>query len=114
MRKVPIQIRVDAADLEQWQRKASGEGKNLSEWIRERCNQNGETVRAVGTVPVGGRRADEFERPAEAPVPAPLCVAESMADTGRTKKAVPCCVHGVAKGWSCWQCRGIAVINAHD
>ena len=28
----------------------------------------------------------------------------------KPKAGIRACVHGVAKGWHCWQCRGVAVV----
>lgn len=36
---------------------------------------------------------------------------EGATEPSRKERA---CKHGVAKGWHCWQCGGMAVINAHD
>jgi hypothetical protein len=42
MPKKLISLKIDDADHEDWKRKAEATGMGLSEWIRERCNGNGE------------------------------------------------------------------------
>jgi hypothetical protein len=88
MPKKPIQLRVAESDLEQWQKRADEAGESLSEWIRERCNQNSD-VSGMGGVPVEGRSTPAPERPKSRK----LAFAEQVA--GRTGHDVGC---------ACFQC----------
>lgn len=115
MRKVPIQIRVDQADLREWQRKAAEAGKSVSEWIRERCNQdaglsgdNGVRLvrrRAVDACPT--ERIEAYRPIVEPQNPEADEVPEALEQKRKGKQ----CKHGVSKSWHCWQCGGLAVIE---
>ena len=81
-------------------------GGNLSAWIRGRCNEprtdsdvrSKEKVDARVGIPSGHRKKLEADVPSEPAVP------------NISKKSARC-KHGTAKGWNCWQCGGIAVIE---
>lgn len=98
--KKPIQIRVEDGDLEDWTRKAGESGKSLSAWIRERCNG------------VADNKAEGMRGVAGVPAVAGSFIAEvgDVPIAEKPKAGVRTCVHGVAKGWHCWQCRGVAVV----
>jgi hypothetical protein len=81
-------IKVEDADWEQWQRNAEAAGQGVSEWIRERCNQNSD-VQRVEVVSVEKRSTSAPERPKSRK----LEFAESVA--GRTGHDVGC---------ACFQC----------
>ena len=105
MRKVPIQIRVDAHDLGEWQKRASGEGKSLSEWMRERCNQDREDMPRLPEVRVG-RRSVVSRLPVAGGAEA---AAECVPVEEHPK--VASCKHGRPRGFNCWQCGGLAKVT---
>ena len=96
MQKVTLTIRVDAEDLEKWQKQA-GERK-LSAWIRERLNEaNGEDLRRASGVRVARRgvAASGGFKPAE----------HNATEKLSPHPAVEVCAHGAAfafcKQWGC-------------
>ena len=91
MRDSTLKIRIDKGELEAWMASAVAEGLSLSAWIRKRCNEEGEVLAKI--------TEKSSPRPPKAQEPAP-------------RKAVKKCVHGTEKGYNCWQCGGLAVINA--
>jgi len=66
MPKRPIQIRVEDAELAEWNLRADNAALSLSAWIRERCNANGDdkAVRRDGDLDLGQRSAVASPRPA--------------------------------------------------
>lgn len=95
MKSVRFEMRVEPEDLSRWKLQALMDGKLLTEWIRDRCNEGcedhrEESVRPEGVVDSGERGIGTSER---------------SSVSGKT------CVHGTKKGWKCWQCGGIAVIG---
>jgi len=70
---------------------AVAEGLSLSAWIRKRCNEEGEVLAKI------------IEKSSPRP-PKPQEKASG--------KVVKTCIHGKDKGFNCWQCGGLAVINA--
>lgn len=105
-----LNIRVPDKDVQTWKEKAQAAGKNLSEWIREQCN-----LTATGQVVVlrSENAGGEPEDHRISKVPRARKVRE---DVGREPVAggvMPgkTCVHGVQKGYHCWQCRGMANVK---
>jgi hypothetical protein len=82
---------------------------SLSEWIRKRCNGEGHAVsdkelQRATEVPVARRRASVLERlPALAETP--TVEADERVRKGKF------CKHGTEKGYRCWQCGGLAIIE---
>jgi len=128
-------FKVDDADWEQWKLHSNEAGLSLSEWIRRRCNENSDdkAVRRASGVRVARRGAPAPER-------LPVAKAHSdstevvhgqvagdyvypidgreLVESGtkmmkeeRIARKSKVCVHGVAKGWRCWQCGGVAIIE---
>lgn len=92
MNDTTFKLRVPTTELEEWKRKAGPRG--LARWIRERCNEDLERMhsRDVGT---------------EARIEADVSVHDEDKKTGKRRV----CAHGIEKGYRCWQCGGIAVID---
>jgi len=120
-------VYVEAADLNRLTDRARGEGRTVVEWVRETLlGQLDNNTGLPWTEPVRlARRGSDAEKrisgvarkKSEEGVEegsSSVCVAEGVGDARGTKKAVSSCKHGVAKGWHCWQCGGMAVIDAHD
>lgn len=92
-----LAIYFEQADLERLTAKARSEGKALVEWARETLlgELGGDTaVRGERAVPVARRS-----------IVAPERLAIERGSKG------PVCKHGVEKGFRCWQCGGLAVIE---
>jgi hypothetical protein len=95
-----IKLRVPTKELEKWKERSGG---NLSGWIRERCNGGcGKDMGGTDTVPVVERGIGAGER-------------SELADARKSVRGVEkakgkSCVHGIAKGWNCWQCGGLAKV----
>jgi len=84
---------------------------NVSEWCREQLladYENGgvQDVREVAEVHVSGGRERYPERISQLDIPV---VGETRPGTGKDRTKV--CKHNVGKGWRCWQCGGLAVIE---
>jgi hypothetical protein len=121
--------------------KARGGGQTLVEWARETllgeleddtakdgaCRRCGEkcdycdagddkAMRRVEPVRVAGRRTGTPKRVAE-PAASPEGAVDGVVHEYVEQVAVQqvrgtkTCVHGVAKGWRCWQCGGPAIIE---
>jgi len=94
MTKVRMSFRFEVSDVMTWRESAENTGISLSEWIRRRCN-----VSKIDCQPVT----------------APDVASKEIAVTQETASArtsgQKSCKHGVAKGWRCWQCKGIAIIE---
>lgn len=71
-------------------------------WDTERRNGDrpAKAVREVARVPVARRGANTTK-----PIARPLARVESAAKSSKT------CKHGTEKGYHCWQCGGLAVIE---
>lgn len=89
MRDEWLKIRVTGVELEGWEAQAEESGLNLSEWVRQKLNAE-DAHKVAESV---AKRLDDKVNP-EADPP--------------TRQKVKTCVHGVQKGWHCWQCRGVA------
>jgi len=90
-------IHVEDMDWDQWKDRAREAGISLSEWIRATCNAEPPlNSPAKSTVRVG-KALD-------------VVTGELLTKVER-KSNVPCCEHGIPKGYHCWQCRGMAVIK---
>jgi len=74
-------IKVEDVDWQHWKDQAHEAGITLSAWIRDRCN---------GEVKLK--------------LPSSVVIEKEV-------KLGPRCDHGVAKGYHCWQCGGLAVIK---
>ena len=97
------ELRLTPGELSEWKAKAADSGMLLSEWIRAKCNEDAE--------PAGGR-ISSVRRDAEIPAPegresAPVELAAPLRKPVRTKS----CAHGVAKGYHCWRCQGLARVE---
>jgi len=87
-----FEMRVGQEEYERWVEESRKLGIAVAEWIRRKCeesspkesNENGANpdLRRDEGVRVGGQRADGAK-----------------------------CVHGMAKGYHCWQCRGAAKVE---
>ena len=91
MERSQINLRIDKDELAEWLQRAMAEDLSLSAWIRKRCNEEGEVLAKI--IEKSSPRPPETQEPA-------------------SRKAVKKCVHGTEKGYNCWQCGGLAVINA--
>jgi hypothetical protein len=99
MTKVRTSFRFEEGDIEGWKRAAEREGLTLSEWMRRRLNGAGSDnsdVPRVRAVRAGGGGVDAAGGDV---------VRSEPEGRGRT------CVHGVGKGYHCWQCKGLAEVG---
>jgi len=83
--------------------KARGEGKTLVEWAREALVaelEDNSGLPRPEPVRVARRRASAIERLPE------LAEAPAVEADGQKR-----CKHGTPKGWHCWQCGGMAIIE---
>jgi len=130
MTKVRHTIRVDEVDLAAWKGAADKVGLSLSEWIRRSCNLDFfkeaveathkhfaspevkseehpvKAVRKRTRVPVVKRSAD-----ASGVVLGSTGHLDREAITPAHSKAAKTCKHGTEKGYHCWKCGGLAVIE---
>ena len=104
--------------------KAREEGKTLVEWARETLLEqlaDNSDVPRTRAVRVAGRRAHAAQRLSVAAgtgnatsAEEPVCAAEDvplvLGAEGHAQKRRTC-KHGIEKGWRCWQCGGMAVIE---
>jgi len=109
MKSTTWKLRLTEEELAEWKAQAANEAMTLAAWIREKCNDgcNGSPVREAEPVRVARRST----------VPTQLDAVGTEGPRGKVtteKRGGPMCKHGVAKGWHCWQCKGMAVIDAHD
>ena len=88
-----ITMRITPEQSTRWKERADREGKKLSQWIRDRCDD--------ATLVSERKQMVENDR-------------KFMAAITKPTRLVKQCVHGTDKGYHCWQCRGLAVINAQD
>jgi hypothetical protein len=111
MREKTFNIRVYEEELDQWRAEAAKVAMPLSQWIRERCNNGNyptEVLRGTRAVRVGRRRAIAEPMVAGGAIHGK----DSRNITGKTGKVIPTCKHGIEKGYNCWQCGGMAVIES--
>lgn len=102
MRTQRWELRLTEEELIAWKQKAADEGMLLAEWVRENCNEN--LDRPVGRVE--DHRAEELPRARGA-----TSGERSTGAAVRSSKPKKTCTHGTEKGYACWQCGGLAVVN---
>jgi len=111
-------VYMETADLERITATAREAGKTVVEWAREVLLELGEpkTVRETRPVGVVRRRPSALERlpivgdsggAGQSDASASAGEWEGAAEPSRKKF----CKHGIEKGWRCWQCGGMAVIE---
>lgn len=100
-------LRLETERLEAWKKSAETAGLKLAEWIRRRCDANGDTqdVRRVPEAPLAQRRVAAPERPA-------VDLAAVAEETVTKRKEYGSLEHRVARrtghpvGHECLQCVG--------
>lgn len=107
-------VYVEAGDLNRLTEKARESGQTLVEWAREtllgELENSAKLPRPDGVRLVRRRSVDSC--------PTETIELDAVAAEGPRGKATverrseKQCKHGVGKGWHCWQCGGIAVIDA--
>jgi len=88
-----LQLRISETDLIAWKRRSNQAGKELSEWIRERCNAEEGTnsgMRAAEDASVLGRSTLSGGGPAEPAKPRARKSEFAEAIAERTKHVVGC------------------------
>lgn len=107
-------VYMETADLQRITETAREAGKTVVEWAREVLLEIGEpkAVREPEPVRVAKRRSNVLER---LPVLADAGSAASAEEDVRVSEgrgaSERTCKHGTPKGWRCWQCGGVAIIE---
>lgn len=101
--KVRWDMRVEEEDLAAWKLKAVESGVLLSEWIRSVLNGH-ETSNSSGGV--ARRKTPEVHSERAGDADSARAVDRPEGDT--EKRSHSSCVHGIVRGYRCWQCGGIA------
>lgn len=104
-------LKVDTDIYEAWKKQAIESGLSVSEWIRRKCNSDSvvaetadaRSLQALAHSAYKGRVAGV----AGNAQPVRTQPSEGSSPSRATKK----CKHGTLKGWNCWQCGGLAVIE---
>jgi len=107
-------VYVESADADRMEKLARSEGKTLVEWMRETLVGELEANSAVPRtkpIRVAGRRAVPNGDSGGVGVSDVAASAGKRVDATESTSKGPTCKHGISKGWRCWQCRGVAIIE---
>jgi hypothetical protein len=107
-----LKVRLEEGELELWKGESSARAMGLSKWVRETCNANcGEAKKLEGRerAPLSNRMRAARRHPGGTGQTGRAASAGEPEDT--RKSPGKSCIHGVGKGWNCWQCGGLAVIQ---
>lgn len=102
-------FRFEVTDVETWRQQAKAVGFTLSEWIRRRCNAVQAPAVAEGKAAIKDENDGAMGVPVREKAAKP---ARREAGTGdsvhASSRPSTGCEHGIAKGFNCWQCGGLA------
>jgi hypothetical protein len=89
--KTQWNMRIEQEELDSWKAAAKEDGMLVTEWIRQLCNA--ELAQAVPDHSILEKGV----------------VTEKVENAPKPKKT---CKHGKEKGYHCWQCGGVAQVEA--
>jgi len=107
-------VYVESGDADKMEKRARSEGKTLVEWMRETLLGELATVEELSR-PKPVRVARRRTMPNGDSGAAGLSDVAASAGKQGDATGSPCkrsvCKHGIARGWHCWQCGGMAIIE---
>jgi hypothetical protein len=99
--KQPHNFRFVSTDVQTWKKQADALGLTLTEWITRKCNGVDRSVLQKGAISEGDGLAAN-----------PVATAhETTCGPQKPPAKKKTCKHGVERGYHCWQCGGVAVID---
>lgn len=101
-------VYLETRDLARITATARAAGKTVVEWAREVLVELGDAkaVREAGGLPLAGRRVAAPER-----LPGESVAAVAVGDGEEHGRKPRTCKHGTERGFRCWQCGGLAVME---
>jgi len=111
MKQKRFEMRVEDTELAEWKKRAESQSTTLAEWIRERCNDEVQSRKSDEDTGKGRRKGGVAMRLRKEADDTAGSNEGTVTGSDEGHRRIKTCKHGAARGYHCWQCKGVAVIE---